>query len=203
LSKIVQWPIKHLSMYFLMVHENTPLYFKVQSKKVALPKDKTVVDLYYWSRELLISHGFKQYEVSNFAKEGYESHHNTVYWERKPYKAFGLGACSFDGQARFQNEKNLMKYLANIEQKKDITVFREDLTAVQVRLEKIMLGLRRATGISLQTIVEGLDDRHVNQVRHQLDELAQLQLIEEHNGNLLLMPAGLILENEIVARLSS
>ncbi len=63
----------------------------------------------------LIQHGFKQYEVSNFAKPGYESKHNTVYWERKPYKAFGLGACSFDGQMRFQNEKNLLKYLEGVE----------------------------------------------------------------------------------------
>ena len=55
---------------------------------------------------------FEQYEISNFARPGYKSMHNSIYWERRPYKGFGLGACSFDGHTRFQNQKNLMKYVA-------------------------------------------------------------------------------------------
>jgi len=154
LSQVVTWPIKHISMYFLMVHENTPLYFKVQSKIVDLPKDDAVVDLYHWSCQLLQEHGFEQYEVSNFAKKGYQSRHNTVYWDRKPYKAFGLGACSFDGQWRFQNEKSLLPYLESIEQNRHVIAFSEELTEPQIRLEKIMLGVRRAQGVEWDDLIQ-------------------------------------------------
>lgn len=203
LREVVTWPIKHISMYFLQVHEKTPLYFRVKSNELSLPKDAAVVDLYYWSRDLLISHGFVQYEVSNFAQPGYESRHNTVYWEREPYKAFGLGACAFDGTMRFQNEKNLMKYLAGVEQGKDVTIFSEELTEKQVQLEKIMLGLRRAKGVLLDTVMGGLNSSEIEQVTLQLERLKNHKLIEEKEGYLILTTEGLIVENEIVTQLLS
>lgn len=203
LREVVTWPIKHVSMYFLQVHEKTPLYFRVKSNELSLPKDAAVVDLYYWSRDLFMSHGFAQYEVSNFAQPGYESRHNTVYWEREPYKAFGLGACSFDGSLRFQNEKNLMKYLAGVEQGTEVTVFSEQLTEKQVRLEKIMLGLRRAKGVLLDTVMNGLDSNEIEQVTIQLQRLKNHKLIEEEEGYLILTTEGLIVENEVVTHLLS
>lgn len=202
LQEVVTWPIKHMSMYFLMVHEQTPLYFKVKTNAVRLPKDETVVQLYYWSRELLDTHGFKQYEVSNFAQTGWESRHNTVYWDRKPYKAFGLGACSFDGTSRFQNEKNLMKYLEGASQGHDVTIFSEDLSIKQIRLERLMLGLRRAQGVTWDTVISGLSEAEIAQVSQQISMLQEKNLIVDIDGRLQLTPAGLIVENDIVARLS-
>lgn len=203
IREVVTWPIKHISMYFLQVHEKTPLYFRVKSNELSLPKDAAVVELYYWSRDFLMMHGFMQYEVSNFARPGYESRHNTVYWEREPYKAFGIGACSFDGNMRFQNEKNLMKYLTGVEQGKDVTIFSEELTEKQVRLEKIMLGLRRAKGVLLDTVIEGLDIHEQRQVGTQLQRLKENKFIEEKEGYLVLTTEGLIVENEIVTQLLS
>jgi oxygen-independent coproporphyrinogen-3 oxidase len=203
IREVVTWPIKHVSMYFLQVHEKTPLYFRVKSNELSLPKDDSIVDLYHWSRDYFRAHGFAQYEVSNFAKSGYESRHNTVYWEREPYKAFGIGACSFDGSLRFQNEKNLLKYLAGVEQGKDVTVFSEQLTEKQVRLEKIMLGLRRAKGVLLDTVIQGLDSSEIEQVTDQLLSLRNSKLIEEVDGYLILTTQGLVVENEIVTRLLS
>jgi|SRR5579863_4432478 len=202
LSQVVTWPIKHISMYFLMVHENTPLYFKVKSHMVDLPKDDAVVDLYHWSCQLLREHGFAQYEVSNFAKEGYQSRHNTVYWERKPYKAFGLGACSFDGQWRFQNEKSLLPYLESVDSGKDVTSFCEELTVSQIRLEKIMLGVRRSCGIAWDELVHGLTAQQGAFIAQRVAVLAQRDLLCEQNGRLILTPAGLAIENEIVRQLS-
>ena len=97
-------------MYVLEVHDSTPLFFNVKSNKVTLPCDEEVVNAYHWSREFLAKHGFNHYEVSSFARMKKESRHNTTYWERKPYRGFGLGACSFDGTSRLQNEKNLIKF---------------------------------------------------------------------------------------------
>jgi len=203
IQEVVTWPIKHISMYFLMVHEDTPLYFRVKTNKISLPKDDTIVDLYHWTRAIFDKHGFKQYEVSNFAKPGYESKHNTVYWERKPYKAFGLGACSFDGNMRLQNEKNLLKYLEGVEQDADVTSFNETLTEKQVRLEKVMLGLRRITGVKRNDVIHGLSKHDIEQITQHMSWLKDNNYIYEDNGYLKLTPTGLVVENDIVARLSS
>lgn len=202
LQKAVTWPIKHISIYFLTVHEETPLYFGVQKKKITLPCDDEVVDLYYWSVDYLKQHGFEQYEISNFAKPGFQSVHNTMYWERKPYKAFGLGACEFDGTSRFQNQKNLMAYIHGIERSENITIFSECLTGQQIFLEKIMLGLRRTKGVPFQDLVYELGQDQKEQVMQKLIWLKENQFIIQDNDRFALTPKGLAVENDIVIKLS-
>ncbi len=198
----VQWPIKHMSVYFLMVHEDTPLYFGVKKKTVTLPCDDEIVDTYYWTVEFLASHGFEQYEISNFAKPGFRSRHNSMYWDRKPYKAFGLGACEFDGVSRSQNQKNLMLYMQGIEKGEPVTIFSETLTSEQVYLEKIMLGLRRVEGVNKTSLLENLSDMQKKHIISQLSWLTEHEFIVEKNNALVLTPKGLAVENDIIVRLS-
>lgn len=202
LLQIVSWPIKHMSVYFLMVHEDTPLYFGVKKKSITLPCDDEVVDLYYWTIDFLAQHGFEQYEISNFARPGYQSKHNTIYWERKPYKGFGLGACEFDGTHRFQNQKNLMKYLEGIERGEDITIFSEQLSSDQVYLEKVMLGLRRSTGVAYEDLVEHLSQEQRAIITARIADLQETKFITQRDGRLILTPKGLAVENDIVIKLS-
>ena len=199
---VMTWPITHLSMYFLMVHESTPLYYKVKSRAVRIPCDDTTVEQYHWAREEFARHGFMQYEISNFARAGYASKHNVVYWDRKPYKAFGIGACSFDGTYRFGNTKNLMEYMQGIQNSTDVTAFAESLTTEQIRLERVMLGLRRPEGIPWQVVVDGITDMQLEQVTKQVRLLQKRALLKEHAGRLMLTPAGLAVENDIVTRLA-
>lgn len=202
LAKITTWKITHLSMYVLEVHDSTPLFFNVTSKKVTLPCDDEIVKAYHWSRDFLAQHGFNQYEVSSFARMGKESRHNTTYWERKPYRGFGLGACSFDGTSRLQNEKNLIKYLESIEQNNYKPVFIETITQDQIYVEKIMLGLRRIKGVCWEEISSDLNNKQKEKIKSTIDILQQKNLIIENNGRLQLTPAGLVVENEIITRLS-
>jgi len=202
LTTIVTWKITHLSMYVLEVHDSTPLFFNIASKKVTLPCDDDVIDAYYWSREFLADHGFTQYEVSSFARSAKESRHNSAYWERRPYRGFGLGACSFDGTSRLQNEKNLMKYLQSIEQNDYKPIFAETLTQNQIYTEKVMLGLRRIKGVCWEEISNNLTHEQKQKIRLTIDVLQQKNLITEHNGRLQLSPAGLVVENEIITQLS-
>lgn len=202
LAEIVTWNISHISMYVLEIHDSTPLFFNVKSKKVTLPCDDDVVELYYWSREFLAQHGFVQYEISSFARNSKESRHNSMYWERKPYRGFGLGACSFDGTSRFQNEKNLMKYMESVEEKKYKPAFVEKITTEQVYAEKIMLGLRRMQGVVWSEISNNLTEQQQNNLLEKIAALKEQKLLKEHNGRLQLTPAGLIVENEIITRLS-
>ena len=131
---IVTWPIQHVSMYFLTVHEDTQLYYGVKAKTISLPCDDEVVDLYHWTIEQFSQAGFDQYEISNFSRAGWHSKHNSVYWQRKPYKGFGLGACSFDGEGRTQNNKNLLKYLEEISNTGKSILFSEHLSEKQAWL---------------------------------------------------------------------
>ena len=202
IHKAVTWPIKHLSVYFLTVHEDTPLYFKVTTNRITLPTDDTMVRLYEWTVHTLAQYGFERYELSNFARPGYESRHNSVYWQRKPYKAFGLGACSFDGEQRFQNEKNLMKYMEGIESRQDIISFSETLTPDQIHLERLMLGLRRRVGVSWSDLSEHVPVKKHEQCKHIIARLKEQQLLQEDNGRFFLTTAGMVVENEIIAQLS-
>jgi oxygen-independent coproporphyrinogen III oxidase len=202
LATVSTWKITHLSMYVLEIHDSTPLFFNVKTKKVTLPCDDEVVELYHWSREFLADHGFAQYEVSSFARNGKESRHNTTYWERKPYRGFGLGACSFDGASRLQNEKNLMKYLESIEQDTYQPIFTEIITKDQIYAEKIMLGLRRMKGVCWEDISQNLSNEQKEKLKITIGTLQEKKLITEQNGRLQLTPAGLVVENEIITRLS-
>jgi len=203
LAAVVSWPINHVSIYFLTVHESTPLYFKVKKEEIVLPCDDYMVDTYYWSLDFLAEHGFEQYELSNFARgKEFISRHNSVYWDRKPYKGFGLGACSFDGRYRLQNEKSLMRYMQAIHEEKDCTIMAEKLTEEQIRLEKIMLGLRRAQGVTVDDLAEGLSVQQEKQLHEQVSVLKDKELLTEQKGKIFLTPQGLAVEHQVAIRLS-
>lgn len=202
IAQAVTWPIKHISVYFLTVHEETPLFFRVKKNEFALHTDDHMIDLYEWTVAYLADHGFGQYEISNFAKEGNRSRHNSIYWERKPYKGFGLGACSFDGNSRFQNQKNLMKYMHSINTDQDYLQFRETLTPAQVHLEKVMLGLRKAEGIAIEEIIQNVSVEQKESLLNTVAALQESKFVQQRNDRVILTPAGLGVQNDIAARLS-
>lgn len=203
MQQAVHWPIKHISIYFLTVHEDTPLYFKVNSKKIQLPADDAMVDLYHWTVSFLQEYGFARYEISNFAQKGHESVHNAAYWNRKPYRGFGLGACSFTGTTRFANTKNLGKYLQSLQTSEGLVEMSEVLTEKQVMLERLMLGLRQSKGVSVLDYVGSLSDIAAQHFYKNLEIVQQAQLVDYQKGIVRLTPQGYALENEVTLRLFS
>lgn len=202
IATLLTWPIKHVSLYFLTVHEDTQLYFGVARKTIVLPHDDEIVDLYLWTIEQFAAAGIEQYEISNFARPGWESQHNRVYWERKPYKGFGLGACSFDGGVRDQNEKNLTKYVQNVSNNGNITVFAETLTEKQRWLEELMLGLRQVKGVLLDDVCKTLSIKEKQEFNRKKEELEAAQLIFCRDERIALTPGGLSVANEVIVKLS-
>lgn len=203
MNRVVQWPITHVSVYFLMVHEFTPLYYRVQKKQVELAPDDELVELYAWTVDFLREHGIEQYEVSNFAKPGFESRHNKSYWSRKPFKGFGVGAWSFDGKRRFRNKKNLMLYM-NQADKRDNSVieFSETLTQEQAALEKIMLDIRQATGVSCTYYFEYLPASKHSEAQERIERMRENGLLKLQDGFIKLTARGCAVEQEIIAQLS-
>lgn len=202
LKEVVSWPIKHVSIYCLMVHEQTPLYFKILKNEMVMPSEELVTQLYTWTVEYLQQNGFFQYEVSNFARVGYESLHNRCYWERFPYRGFGLSSCSFDGRARFQNDSNLMSYLKKIENEQDAVVFNEYLSDEEIRLEQIMLGLRCAHGISLTFLLRGISELKQQLIKQKIANFVRDGLVLIKDDRICLTTVGLAVENEVITQLS-
>jgi oxygen-independent coproporphyrinogen-3 oxidase len=202
ISEVTSWPVKHISVYFLTVHEKTPLYFKATQGTVSLLDDDALVPLYQRTVSMLEQSGFEQYEISNFAQKGYMSIHNQAYWDRKPYKGFGVGASSFDGQERCINENNLLKYLESAPDRQiPIPHTCEKLTPQQAQMELLMLGLRQKKGLDLHYVVYFLNTDQKTSFQENLNSLIEAGLIERQQDRIRLTVKGMALENEIVVRL--
>ncbi len=202
IKQALQWPLKHVSIYFLTVHEKTPLYFKVASGKIILPDDDVIVTAYEWTIKQLLEAGFEQYEISNFARPGNESVHNKGYWDYKLYKGFGVGACSFDGQRRFTNEKNLTRYLQKIENNEieQLETY-EILTPEQKKIELWMLGLRQKKGLLTEEMTKLLSKEEKQKFFDNVEKLKSQNFLHEYDNKLSLTTKGMILENEVLLKL--
>ncbi len=146
---------EHISAYSLIIEEGTTFYEKYtedgkkkQKDVVDLPDEETERQIYQITEMILQQFGYHRYEISNYAKNGFECRHNLGYWERKDYLGIGLGAASLIGNQRFSNTRNYQRYMER-ESVLEIQEHIEKLTLGDEMEEFIFLGLRKIKGISL------------------------------------------------------
>ena len=151
LDTAIELGVGHLSLYMLDLEEKTPLQTQVARGRVTLPEEDSVADLYIEAIDRLGRAGLRQYEISNFAREGEECLHNLRYWTRGEYHGIGLGAHSFIGAQRFANTRDIRRY---IELSPAAGDFREELGADEVRRELLLLQLRQSGGIHYEQLVQ-------------------------------------------------
>ena len=142
-------PIRHFSAYALTVEENSLLYRRIRQHKTVEPDEDLASVQYAILSETVAKSRFAQYEVSNFAVNGWESRHNSAYWDRTPYLGLGPAAHSFDGTHRSWNAPTLSDYFAQIEQREPFHE-RETLTDTDRYNEYLLLRLRTRAGIDLR-----------------------------------------------------
>jgi len=197
---VLRWPLSHISLYFLSVHEQTQLYYGLKKGRFVLPVEDVLLLQYSSTVDLFESYDFRQYETSNFARNDHYCQHNVGYWQRKTYKGFGLGAASFDGTHRFSNQKKLFAYFEQFAtpQASESFAFFETLTDQQVFLEKIMLGLRQREGVDLQRMVYYLSASQRTRFSSVRDNLIEQGHLTKHGTNVCLTRKGLLCEDEIV-----
>ena len=176
---------EHLSLYCLTIEQNTA-YYKLQLRgQLNLPDDEQQVSMYDECVEKCSLHGFKQYEISNFAKSGRECFHNQCYWNAEEYAGYGPGAVgsleSQKGRIRYTNLKHPDGYCAAVETGKQLFFESEILDEQTLRVEKIMLGLRMNAG--LPTIGLNLSDSV-------LRKLQARNWVELDNDSIKLTPSG-------------
>ena len=131
--------VPHVSAYSLIIEENTPFY----NMALSLPDDDTEREMYYMLRSRLAEKNIMQYEISNFAKKGFESRHNSAYWRREDYIGLGAAAHSCVGAERFANAADTDLYISG----KGRRTEEVHLSEREIDLERFMLGLRMTGGI--------------------------------------------------------
>lgn len=150
LNEIIRLGPEHISSYSLIIEEGTP-FFKKYSENAPLfselPSEDEDREMYALTSEKFSKAGYERYEISNYAKEGFYSRHNTSYWDRVPYLGFGAGASSFFENERYKNMANLKEYI----EKAGIEDIREEIIKLNLNdamSEFMFLGLRKVVGVS-------------------------------------------------------
>jgi len=142
---------EHLSFYLLEVHEGTPLAKHIRQGMQPKPDEDLAVAMYELMLDLAPEAGYEHYEISNLCLPGFQSRHNTKYWTGDPYYGFGCSAHSYDGSfRRWANERDLMRYVAMIEQDGSAIVSETRLTKEDRQAEAVFLGLRMMQGLSMK-----------------------------------------------------
>ena len=142
---------QHLSLYQLKIEEGTVLYQWLEDGRITEYDDEAALQLYRMAQETLFAAGYGQYEISNYAKAGYESMHNQVYWRTDNYLGLGLGACSWVRPDRWNNSYDLDQYLTSINQRTLPGLEPEHLSVQEQMEETVFMALRMNSGLEKAT----------------------------------------------------
>ena len=189
IATFLQLDIPHISCYSLIIEEGT--LFGVQNRNY-IPEE-TELEMYQQIQNTLRNHHYIQYEISNYAKEGYQSLHNLNYWNNGEYYGFGLGAVSYLNHIRITNTKSLTKYLT-----------KEYLLSKEYEEEKVrisntfMLGFRKTTGININTFKEEYQ-KDITEIEP-VKELLKENILQIKDDHLFIHPNYLYLSNEILIK---
>ena len=188
-------PPEHISAYSLIVEEGTPFYDAYEKGELMLPSEEEERLMYEETEKMLREHGFYRYEISNYAKKGYECKHNVGYWRRENYVGFGLGAASMVENVRFSGETDLEAYLAN-----PLKEAEETALSLEEQMEEFMfLGLRLIRGVEESTFCE-LFGKSVEEVYGEvLDKHVKNGLLCRTDGRIYLSHRGIDVSNYVMS----
>ncbi len=196
LDEAIAMEPEHLSLYLLEIHENTPLAEQVRSGRRTPIDEELAAEMYELMIDQLTASGYEQYEISNFAKPGFESRHNNKYWLLDSVYGFGVSAHSFDGVHRYANERDTAKYVELINASGRAEVFRETINAAS---EFIFLGLRLCNGIELDEYQQRFGQSLIEQYSNEVERLFEAELIEMYRGRMRLTRKGMLFSNTVFA----
>ncbi len=196
-KRIVKLKPEHISVYSLIVEEGTPLKTLLDMHCLELSSDEVERQMYWYVKETLEKHKYIHYEISNFAKEGYESKHNMDCWNQKEYIGVGLNASSFLDNKRYSNISGLEQYVINIEQNEmsKNLILEETLNEESKMNEYMMLGLRKIAGVNIQEFKNTFNVNPIIRFTKQLDKLTKEGLIQIDENSIRLTNKGIDLAN--------
>ena len=195
LEKVLSLDIKHISAYSLIIEEGTPFFEMNEKGLLKLPSEEDERQMYYMTEELLAKNGFHRYEISNYARDGYECRHNKIYWERGEYVGFGLGAASLISDIRYSNTRDMKEYL------EDFSSGREnEILSLEDKMSEFMfLGLRMTKGIEISEFERQFKSDIYDIFGSEIKKHEGNGLLVEKEGRLMLTGKGFDLSNYVFA----
>ena len=200
IMEAVKLDVEHISAYSLMFEEGTPLYKMLEDGKVKEIDEELSVRMYDDLITTLTSNGYEHYEISNFARSGRSSRHNSAYWEDIPYIGLGAAAHSYDRKSRQWNVSDIRKYISSINQGK-VPCESEDIDLFTAYNDAITTMLRMHDGINLELFRKRFGSELYDYLlRNARNSISAGHLISE-NGHLHLTRAGIFISNDVMSDL--
>jgi oxygen-independent coproporphyrinogen-3 oxidase len=205
LAETIATGVPHASVYMLEVDGDSRLGQELMAGGARyhahfVPDEELTADMYETACERLNAAGLRQYEISNFSREGCESRHNLKYWTRQPYMGFGVDAhsmlhCAKPGESvRFASSDTLEEYVAGGAPK------RTEVSVQSALEETFFLGLRLTGGVNLTTVAADFGEPAVRCIAMAISECTELRLLEHQGDCIRLTPRGRLLSNEVFER---
>ena len=183
----------HISAYGLIVEEGTP-FFRM-GDRLRLPDEDQVEKMYFEGISFLADRGWRQYEISNFAKAGYESRHNLKYWNCDEYLGFGVAAHSDFCGARFGNSRDLLAYIEG----RDIVEERETVDLEERKNEYVMLRMRLAEGVLAKDFEDRFKEPFWNRFGERLKKYQSGGFVTVSPKGISFTPKGMYVSNAILS----
>ena len=190
----------HISIYDLTIEPGTAFNRYYKPGDHPLPTDKTTVKMYQMGQKTLTDAGYEHYEISNYAQPGHQCQHNRVYWQNCPYYGFGMGAASYIQGKRFTRPRKTQEYYQWL--KNGAVIDCEVTPEADVLLETLMLGLRLAEGISLNSLATNFGNHQVERIQSCLQPYFAQGWVKIVGDRLRFSdPDGFIFSNVMLAKL--
>lgn len=190
---------EHISAYSLIIEEGTAFYTLWERNKLILPSEEDEREMYEITKGVLSEYGYNQYEISNYAKEGFECYHNKVYWKSKEYLGVGSASTSFIDDKRIKNIENVKNYIDRINSGEEIV---EEITVntIEDSMEEfVFMGLRMITGISLSEFEKRFRVNIESIYKDVIDKNINNKLLVLEGDNLKLTEKGIELSNSVMS----
>lgn len=197
LEQIIKLKPKHISVYSLIVEDGTPIANKIEKGEMQLPDEELERNMYWFVKNTLELNGFIHYEISNFAKKGYESKHNLNCWNQKEYIGIGASAHSYRDITRYSNTENIEEYIENVNNGNfnRNKIIHEIQKEDDAKKEFMLLGLRKIKGVDINQFKNKFGDNPIYLFRNELKKLTDERLLIIDNNNIRLTNKGLDLAN--------
>lgn len=201
LDKAIELQVPHISSYNLTIEEKTKLGHDFKVKKEAAIDDEKSSEMFLEMIDRLEKNNFIHYEISNFAKEGFFSKHNSNYWKGIHYLGLGPSAHSFDGISRQWNASNNNLYIKHISEKTESYFEKEILTETERFNEYILTSLRTIWGIDMNYLIANFNPEFVKIFKTQIQVFIKQEHVIEKNNTFTLTEKGKLLADKIASEL--
>ena len=200
LEKALALKLPHYSAYSLIVEPKTIFYIQYAKGKLHLPTEDLEADMYGVLMDTMEAHGLRQYEISNFANEGYESTHNKIYWDNDEYAGFGAGAHGYLEGVRYSNVAPIKKYIDTVMAGERPLLHEHEVTGDEKLEEQMFLGLRKSAGVTHEEFEMKFSQPMVSIYKEIINQLLEEQLIELDAEGIRLTRKGRFIGNEVFQR---